>query len=42
MRINELLTNNKEIITSLKFNRSGDKIGAVDQGGSFFLWKMNK
>lgn len=31
----------KEIITSLKFNNFGDKLGAIDQSGAMNLWKFN-
>lgn len=41
-RIAEYQTNNKEVINVMKFNNYGDKIGAVDNGGSLFLWKLNK
>ena len=41
-RIADFQTNNKEIINTMKFNNFGDKLGAVDNGGNFFLWKLNK
>jgi hypothetical protein len=41
-RINEFRIPTKDSIIVLKYNLSGEKFGAVDAGGNFYLWKFNK
>lgn len=41
--LGELETPTKEsIVSTLKFNNIGDKLGGVDIAGNFYLWKFNK
>ena len=39
----EFETSTKDsIVSTLKFNNFGDKLGGVDLLGNFYLWKFNK
>ena len=40
-KVSDLSTNIKENISTLKINNIGDKVGACDSAGNFFLWKFD-
>ena len=40
--INEFQTGVQEVMDKVRYNQFGDKLGAIDKQGNFFLWKVHK
>lgn len=42
MKLTDFKSSSKEFYNVLKYNNSGEKFGAIDANGSFYLWKYSK